>query len=169
MPTLETIYMSYVRPLVEYGDIVYDNSPMNLLNRLENIQLQSTRIVTGAKRGTSHALLYREIGWDTLNVRRKLHKLTMFHQMVHKLAPAYLNELIPPALNIRITRQDQANKLRPIHCRHEFYRSSFLPSATNLWNNELNNNQRIIPGKQTFKHAIDKCFSHAKAQNINTI
>lgn len=89
--------------------------------------------------------------------------------MVHKLAPAYLNELIPPALNIRITRQDQANKLRPIHCRHEFYRSSFLPSATNLWNNELNNNQRIIPGKQTFKHAIYKCFSHAKAQQINTI
>ena len=80
---LEHIYMSYVRPLLEYG-VLYHNSTNICLTRLEETQLIAARIILGAKRYTSHALLYDEVGWDRLEIRRQLHKLALFSQIVHK-------------------------------------------------------------------------------------
>lgn len=93
--TLELIYKSYVRPLLEYGDIIYGNSNNNQMNQLEDIQRTAARIVTGAKRCTSHALLYKEVGWDTLASRRQIHRLVMIHQIIYKTAPQYLHSIIP--------------------------------------------------------------------------
>jgi hypothetical protein len=45
--SLERIYMGFIRPLLEYGDIIWD-SPGDLLNPLEKIQLNAARIVIGA-------------------------------------------------------------------------------------------------------------------------
>jgi len=45
--TLEKIYISFIRPLMEYADVIWDNQKQNLINKLENIQLDAARIVTG--------------------------------------------------------------------------------------------------------------------------
>ena len=74
----------------------------------------------GAKRYTSHVLLYYEVGWDRLEIRRQLHKLALFHQIVHKQAPEYLIgggggrliELIPPTHKHPPDTTD-TNKQRP--------------------------------------------------------
>ena len=34
--SLETIYMSYIRPILEYGDIAWDNSNIGLINKIES-------------------------------------------------------------------------------------------------------------------------------------
>ena len=46
---LQTIYISFIRPLMEYGDIVWNNIPDYLKQSLESLQLKAARIVTGAK------------------------------------------------------------------------------------------------------------------------
>jgi hypothetical protein len=92
-PHLQTIYISFIRPLMEYGDIVWDNIPDYLKESLESLQLEATRIITDATKLMSRQLLYDETGWETLQTRRSNHKLINFHEMFHKDAPDYLNYL----------------------------------------------------------------------------
>ena len=35
--SLEKIYISCIRPLMEYADVIWDNQKQNLINKLENI------------------------------------------------------------------------------------------------------------------------------------
>ena len=66
--SLENIYISFLRPLLEYADVIWDNQ--NLINKLENIQLDAAKIVTGGIRLTSHDSLYEETKWEKLKDRR---------------------------------------------------------------------------------------------------
>jgi hypothetical protein len=56
---------------MEYADVIWDNQKQNLKNKLENIQLDAARIVTGGTRLTSHDSLYEETKWEKLKDRRK--------------------------------------------------------------------------------------------------
>ena len=58
--SLEHKYSSFLIPLVEYADVIWDNQKQNVINKLENIQLNAARIVTGGTRLTSHDSLYEE-------------------------------------------------------------------------------------------------------------
>ena len=44
--SLENIYISFIRPLMEYAEVIWVNQEQNLINQLENIQLDAARIVT---------------------------------------------------------------------------------------------------------------------------
>ena len=59
---LECIYTSFIRPLLEYGDIIFNNCTQRLKDELESIQLEAARNVTGATKPVSHDKLYQEIG-----------------------------------------------------------------------------------------------------------
>ena len=54
---------------------------------LWQIQTEAARIATGTTKLVSIENLYSEIGWDTLEARRKKRKLTLFYKMVHNLTP----------------------------------------------------------------------------------
>ncbi len=66
--TLELCYKSFVLPILEYGNILYDNCLVADKNNLESVQINALnlRLVTGGKKGTSHHSLYNELGWLTL-------------------------------------------------------------------------------------------------------
>jgi hypothetical protein len=74
---------------MEYADVIWDNQKQNLINKLENIQLDAARIVTGGTRLTSHDSLYEETKWEKLKDRRKNHKLVLFHKMNYNKTPQY--------------------------------------------------------------------------------
>ena len=46
--SLERMYFSFVRPLLEYADVVWDNISDSLKHDLESVQNEAARIVTGA-------------------------------------------------------------------------------------------------------------------------
>lgn len=77
------MYFTFIRPLLEYADIVWDNLTEDLKDQIENINLDAARIITGATKLTSKNLLYRETGWETLEQRRKQHRLIQFYKMYH--------------------------------------------------------------------------------------
>ena len=52
-------------------------------------------MVTGAKKGTSHNLLYNEISWSFLKDRRKNFKIQLLHNVVNRKAPSYLVYVLP--------------------------------------------------------------------------
>ena len=45
--SLETIYFSFIRPILEYGDVVWDNCTQQEKQDIEKIQIEAARIVTG--------------------------------------------------------------------------------------------------------------------------
>ena len=79
--------------------------------------------------------LYREVGWESLDARRRKHKLILFYKMVHGLTPTYLSSLVPDSVgsgsryNLR-----NASDLQQIPCRTTSYFNSFLPSVIREWN-----------------------------------
>ena len=87
--------MSYIRPILEYSAIVFDNCTEEESDKLEKVQLAAARVVTGAKRGTSHALIYEELKWDTLKERRYRQRLKMLYKIRNDLAPTVLKEHMP--------------------------------------------------------------------------
>ena len=86
--SLEIIYFFFIRPILEYGDVVWDNCTQQEKQDTEKIQIEAARIVTGTTKLVSINSLYEETGWET---RPKNHKLTLFFKMINGLSP----QLIP--------------------------------------------------------------------------
>lgn len=133
--SLEQMYFSYIRPLLEYSDVIWDNCPDYMKGKLEKINCEAARIVTGATKLTSIDLLYRECGWEKLENRRKIHKLALFHKMVYQQTPEYLSNLVPSRFNeIHQHRTRGSTNIMPVPARTAFHYNSFLPSTVRLWN-----------------------------------
>ena len=64
---LITIYKAFVRPYLDYGDILYDQAyNMSFHHKLESIQYNACLAITGAIRGTTKETLYQELGLESL-------------------------------------------------------------------------------------------------------
>ena len=94
--SLEIIYLSFIRPVLEYGDTIWENCSQYEKKELDKIQNEAARIVTGATVLVSLQSLYQEVGWESLQDRRLKHKLNLFFKMQHDLTPLYLSSLVPP-------------------------------------------------------------------------
>ena len=134
--SLETIYIVFIRPLLEYGDVIWDNCTQDEKRELDKIQNEAARIVTGATKLVSLNTLYSEIRWETLEQRRKNHRLTLFYKMRYSLTPQYLSSLVPESIsNVSNYNLRHSNNLRGINARTTQYQQSFLPTAIKEWNN----------------------------------
>ena len=64
---LETIYKSFIRPHLDYGDILYDQMFNNSFHeKLESIRYNAALAITGAIRGNSGEKLYQELDFESL-------------------------------------------------------------------------------------------------------
>lgn len=134
--SLQTIYFSFIRPLLEYGDVVWCNCTLYESNELEKIHNEAARIVTGATKLVSLNSLFRETGWESLSARRRKHKLTLFYKMKNNLCPDYLCSLVSPSTGSMTTYNlRNAENLQTVHSNTQQYYRSFLPSVIREWNN----------------------------------
>ena len=156
--SLEKLYLSFIRPILEYSDIVWDNCTQSQANDIERVQTEMARIVTGCTKLVSNDKLYRECGWEKLSLRRYKHKLIKFFQMFHKLTPEYLQDLVPSSVGSSVEyRLRNSNNIQPIACRTNIYANSFLPSVIHDWNklpDEIRNN----PSLKSFKQFLNKDY-----------
>ena len=113
---LLTIYNSFVRPDLDYGDIVYDR-PNNesFISKLEQVQYNAALAITGAIKCTSRSKLYNELGLESLESRRRLRRLCFLHKIISDRLPAYLYKLIPKRLHECIARN--VNYIAIYQCR----------------------------------------------------
>ena len=72
-----------------------DNCTLADSERLEKIQLEVARIVTGLTSYASILSIYKETGWEKLSVRRAKRKLSLFYDIVSGQSPDYLQDLLP--------------------------------------------------------------------------
>ena len=158
--TLETIYFSFIRPLMEYGCVIWDGCTQAESLRLENIQLAAARIISGAMRTKSNAKLYEETGFVTLEKRRELLKLTQMYKIINGLVPSYLSDIVfdnPNSERHYYTRQ--ADDLPSIRARTDVFNNSFFPSAIRLWNQlplDVRNSTTLTEFKNKIKITIPR-------------
>ena len=70
------MYTSFIRPVLEYDSEVWGTCiNQNASEKLEKLQLNAARIVTGLTLIASRESLYLETGWEPLNHRQKLKRL----------------------------------------------------------------------------------------------
>ena len=134
--SLERLYLSFIRPGLEYGSMIWDNCNDYEKQELENVQLAALRAITGAKRGTSHALLYGDTGIEKLQDRRDRRKLVQMYKMHNKDSPQILRDILPNTTKertARVLRQDSKTTL--VKWSTTSLHTSFLPSTIEKWNN----------------------------------
>ena len=73
--SLLTIYKSFIRPHLDYGDVIYDQPNNNRLSeKIESIQYNAALAITGAITETSREKLYQKLGLESLKDRRWLRR-----------------------------------------------------------------------------------------------
>ena len=96
---LDQTYKLYVRPHLDYGDIIYHkydpDMQLNFTQQLEQTQYKAALAVTGECMGTSRQKLLEELGWETLYNRRWCRRLCYFFSLTTSKSPDYLFNEIP--------------------------------------------------------------------------
>ena len=57
------MFLSYIKPILEYADVVWDGCSIDNTDCLERIQFEAARIVTGITRSTHLEKFYSEVVW----------------------------------------------------------------------------------------------------------
>ncbi|GFO17683.1 reverse transcriptase-like protein [Plakobranchus ocellatus] len=71
--SLRTIYVSYVRPVLEYANPVLNLASTKSLENLERVQNAALRLITGGMRSTPIAILQLAANCEPLELRREEH------------------------------------------------------------------------------------------------
>ena len=153
--TLNKLYITYIRPLLEYGDIIWDNCSLTNKRYIDTLQVEAARIVTGGTKLCSIHRLYRETGWETLQLRRNKHKLFQLYKIINSQTPEYLKSLLPPRM-YELTEYALRNNndfAIPVS-RTAVFTNSFLPSALRDWNT-LSLEVRNVSSLSLFKTRVN--------------
>jgi hypothetical protein len=157
---LEILYKAMIRPLLEYGDIIYDGSFDNQTKRLEDVQRQAALACTGAYRHTKHVNLLEELGWPMLSQRRKNHRMNVMFKIQNGLVPPYLADTCPPLTRDRTTYHLRSGmNITTPQIRTSTYQKSFFPQTINDWN-ELDRATRGLKTIDTFKDKLKNSLGY---------
>ena len=122
--SLVTIYKSFIRPHLDYRDVIFDQAYNNSFHEsLESLQYNISLAITGAITGTSKEKLYQELCLEPLQHRRWFCKLCTFYKIFKNQSPRYLYELLPLQTISCNTRSPRNNPL--FHFKHNFFKNSF--------------------------------------------
>ena len=149
---LITIYKSFIRLHLDYGDMIYDQTfNMSFQQKMETIQYNAALAITGAIRGSSREKLYQELGLETLQQRRWYRKLCCFYKILKSQSPKYLYSIIP--IHNMSYRTRQYNKIPAINVKHDLFKNTNFLSIITEWKKldwKIKNSESI----ETFKKRI---------------
>ena len=153
-PVLMTMYKTFVRSHLDYGDIIYDQAYNETFHqKLESIQYNACLALSGAIRGSSREKIYHELGLESLHRRRWYRKLCLFYKIFKENKPVYLFNLIPTKNSNYNTRN--TDKITLFHTEHNFFKNSFFPSTV-IECNKLDSNLRSPTSLSVFKKNLLK-------------
>ena len=160
--SLRTIYVMYIRSKLDFADVVWDNCAQHLADRLEILQNEAARIVTGLPMCCSLDNLLNECHLDPLIVRRKNRRLVLMFKIFMGISPSYLQILLPE------DRMDDVNygfrdlyRIRPIETVYAPYRKTFLPRTVAQWN--------TVPSVVKSSSSSVSCFKRKLETRFNVI
>ena len=156
---LEKLYLIYIRSIFEYACEVWDNCGVSNSCKLERLQLEEARIITGLPIFTNTDYLYIETGWERLEERRTRRKLQLFNNIQNGGGPHYLLDIIPPTIqSTTIYPLRNGNDIIVPFCRLSLTRDYSVPATVREWNS-LNLSVRNLDKLSKFEKAIRSSIS----------
>lgn len=124
---------SLVKPVLEYGSVVWDPHQMIHKEKLEEVQKRAARFVTGNyifEHGNTKKNM-KKLEWEPLEERRARSKVTTFFKARQKLIEIPLNHL---NINVRNRRKFASHNYAVPVSTIDSHLHSFYPSTIRLWN-----------------------------------
>ena len=137
---LELTFTMYVRPHLDYGDVIYHKQHKTSMELLEKVQYKAGLIITNCWQGTSRIKLYKELGWESLSQRRDGRRLALYHKILLNRTPSYLK-----------------NHIAVFAPRSTRFANSFFPDCATKWP-PTPDSLKNAPSPAAFKRIYKKDF-----------
>ena len=132
--SLNKIYNTFILPILEYGCEVWGGCSKSDEEKLEKVQLEAARLVTGLPIFSSRESLYLETGWETLKDRRYRRRLTVLHRIYNNNAPDFLQDILSTYSRSNVYTLRNPTDLTIPNYRLQITRNSFFPATIHDWN-----------------------------------
>jgi len=116
-------YLTIISPLLEYTSCVWDPHQIYQIHDIEKIQRRAARwVISDYNLYSSVTEMLKLLEWPTLQTRRRISRISLFHKIVHHLTPAiqippyYLTTQYPTKL-IRLQLDLVVNNIYKLFCR----------------------------------------------------
>ena len=130
----ETVYLSMVRPLLEYASCVWDPCEEGRKHELEMVQRRAARFVLNDYNRTSSVKsMLSKIGWEILENRRKEARLSFLYKLYHGNGKLDVSSIILEPNYIG--KNDHPKKIRRLQSKLLPFHNSFFPRTIRDWNN----------------------------------
>ena len=143
---LNISYKLYVRPRLDYGNVICHNQRTGMMHLLEQVQYKAALIVSSCWHCTNREKLYEELGWESLSNRRWCRWLCLFDKISNGISPPIWPTSFPNVLILVLTYETGTWKYlvepRGIN--------SFFPLCTTNWN-FCDESVRLLPSISRFK------------------
>ena len=130
--TANVVYKSFILPIMDYCDVVWDNCGKINSTQLEKLQRKAVRLIM---KTTSSDVALANLAYDTLEHRRELHILKLVRKCISNRSTQLLNNYFMYNRDIksRITRQ--SNLLYLPKVRLESTKKAFYYHGSVIFNN----------------------------------
>ena len=156
--TLKQLYLSLVRPHLEYSCQLWDPYIQQDINRLESVQKFALKLISHRWESGCEELISL-VNIPKLSNRRLHLKLAQVYKVVHQLC-----DFPEDVLQSQIAHSNRLARDLTLHCpfaRTNYYYHSFVPSSVRAWNS-LDETLVNSPSLHSFKHLLNQT-------NINSL
>ncbi len=142
-----------ILPIIDYVDIVYQNTTETNLNPLNVLFNSLCRFVLRCPYLAHHCHMYDQLNWFSLKDRRKFHWLQFIFKCIYFNYPLYLKGHLVPCNSSFSLRHHQTPWFSVPRIHKEIGRRSFAHKAPSDWNN-LPSPLRSITSFRSFKSSL---------------
>lgn len=130
----QTLYLMYVRSILDYACVIWDPHQQYLIDRLEKIQNQAATFVSNNYNSfPSITEIKQTLGWDPLMVRRQKLRLKFLHSIYYnRNAINPLDYLFAPTYVSN--RRDNSRKILEYSYKTHSFGSTFFVKSIQEWN-----------------------------------
>lgn len=164
--TFRKLYVQYVRPHLEYASPVWNPHNRQEVDLLERVQRRAVNMISGLRESSYEGKL-RELGLDSLELRRKKLDLTQTYKILtgKDNVNARTWFLTQEAARTRITRQTEfgLNIVRERISKTDTRNYTFSQRMINQWN-ELPVDVKTARNTSSFKNKLNYYFKEQEQQ-----
>ena len=129
----EAAYKGLVRPVLDYGSLVWDPPGVVLQEELESVQKRAARFMTGNynyETGSMTGIL-GQLKWESFKKRRKDNRLILLYKGLKGKASVPTDNLIPKT---RRCRNEHSMAFQTPIANTDIYKGSVFPQTDRDWN-----------------------------------
>ena len=129
------MYKAFIKPHLDYCDILYDQAHNIPFHCLVSIQYNTCFVITGAIQDTSKETLFEELGLESLQSRCWYRKIwNVLHNFQKQNLKTFFFKLVPDKMSSYVATN--TDNILLFHIKHNFYEISFL-SVNDDWVQQL--------------------------------